>query len=51
MFDKEFPFRSLLDGASDTLAVLRAKDESAQDEQVKGALEKFEPFFFALGRH
>jgi hypothetical protein len=30
---------------------LRAKDQCAQDEQIKSALQEFEAFFVVLGRH
>src|SRR5208282_658989 len=43
--------RRLLDGARDPLAVLRSKNQRAQNQQVQGALQQFEPFSCFLGRH
>jgi hypothetical protein len=48
---KQFFVRGLLNGARDSLAMLRTKNQRAQDEQVQRALEKFQPFFVFLGRH
>ncbi|HEV2245546.1 MAG TPA: hypothetical protein VGW37_02735 [Terriglobia bacterium] len=39
----------LLDGAGDSLAVLGAEDEGAQDQQVERSLQKLKPFFSFLG--
>jgi hypothetical protein len=49
MLDEQFLPGSVLNSASDALAVLLAEDESAQDEQVERALQEFEAFFIVLG--
>src|SRR5215470_3661303 len=51
MLDEEFLFRGLLDGAGNSLPVLRSKDESAEDQEIERALEQFKPFRFFSGRH
>jgi hypothetical protein len=55
MLDEKFFVRSLLDGARDALAVLRSKDEGAEDQQIERALQLFQSFFCIffciLGRH
>src|ERR1700756_2841154 len=51
MFDEQLFLGSLLDGARDALAVLRAKNQGAEDEEIESALEEIEPFFGVLGRH
>lgn len=55
MLDKELFFRGLLDGAGDALAVLRPKNQRAEDQQIQRALQEFEAFFLLLavflGRH
>lgn len=54
VLDEELFIGSLLNRVRDSLAVLRAKDERAEDEQVESALKKFEPLLVAvlsLGRH
>src|SRR5208282_1290297 len=43
--------RRLLDRARDPLAVLRSKNQRAQDQQIQGALQQFQPFSCFLGRH
>jgi hypothetical protein len=39
----------LLDGAGDALALLGAKNESAQDQQIERSLQKFKALFLFLG--
>lgn len=49
MFDEEFLFGSVLNGAGDALAVLWPEDKGAQDEQVESTLKKFETLLIVLG--
>lgn len=51
MLDEELFLGRLLNGARDTLAMLRPENQGAQDEQVQRALQQFQPFFLFLGRH
>src|SRR6266446_592808 len=51
MFDQQRIFRRLLNCPRDTLPVLRAEYQGAQDEQVQRALQQRQPFFFFSGRH
>jgi hypothetical protein len=50
VLDEEFVVGGLLDGAGDSLPVLGAENESAQDEEVERSLREFEAFRF-LGRN
>jgi len=49
MLDQQLFFGGVLNGAGDALAVLRSKDEGAQNQQVQRALQKFQSFAFFLG--
>jgi hypothetical protein len=51
MFHEKFFVGGLLNGAGDALAVLRAEDEGAEDEQIESALQEVEAVFVFLGRH
>ena len=46
VFDQEFFIGCLLNGARDSLAVLRAENERAENQQVQSALQQFETFLF-----
>ena len=50
VLDEEFVVGGLLDGAGDSLPVLGAENESAQDEEVERSLQEFAAFRF-LGRN
>jgi hypothetical protein len=51
MLDQQLFFGGVLNGAGDALAVLRSKDEGAQNQrvQLQRALQKFQSFAFFLG--
>jgi len=51
MLDQQLFVRRFLDGARDPLAVMRSKDQCAQDQQVQRALQQLELFLILLGRH
>ena len=53
MLDEKLFVRSLLNRAGDSLAVLWAENQRAQNEQVESTLQKFEASLFAavLGSH
>src|SRR6266568_6681405 len=51
VFDQQLLVGRLLDRPRDALAVLRAENERAQDQQVERALQEFQPFCFFSGRH
>ena len=40
-----------LNGARDTLAMLRTENQRAQNQQIERALQQFELLFFLLGKH
>jgi hypothetical protein len=51
MLDEQPVLGGLLNGAPDTLPVLRAEDQRPQDQQVERSLQEFQSFSFLLGRH
>jgi hypothetical protein len=51
VLDQELFIRRLLDCACDALAVLRSKDERAENQQIQCALQQFQSFPCFLGRH
>jgi len=51
VFDEQLLFGCLLDGARDSLPVLRSEDEGAQDKQIQCALQEVQSFFLFSGRH
>lgn len=51
MFDEELLVRGMLDRARNALAVLRPKNQGAQDQQIQRALEEFEAVIGFSGRH
>ena len=51
MIDQKLVSRRVLNRARDALPMLPTKNESAQYEQIQGALQKAQPFFAFTGRH